>query len=131
MFTLHYIIPLIIFYFYRDKIILWGLFLGNLIDLDHIYYRLIGKVGWFESACPHLGMQCSFGNYPLHTLIVLVISILIAAISFLILRMHVFSKSKKQKKEGNKYYKLIFWIFVGVIIHFGLDYLHLLMGFGI
>ena len=56
MFILHYIIPLIIFYFfknlfkifgarktikvfsgYRDRIMLWGLLVANLIDLDHIY----------------------------------------------------------------------------------------------
>ena len=68
MFLFHYILPLIIFYFYRDKIMLYGLLLGNLVDLDHVYYRIIGKVGWFESACPQLGMQCSFGFYPLHNL---------------------------------------------------------------
>ena len=130
MFTLHYIIPLIIFYFYRNKIMLWGLLLANLIDLDHIYYRLIGQVGWFESACPHLGMQCSLGYYPLHTFIVFIISILITGISFFILKLDVFKISKKQKRS-KFYIKLIFWISVGIIIHFCLDYLHLLMGFGI
>lgn len=102
----------------------WGLIAGNLIDLDHVYYRIIGKVGWFESACQHAGMQCSFGVYPLHSLIILFSSILIMIISFTILQID------KKKKFGH-YILLLFWISVGIIIHFGLDYLHLMIGFGI
>jgi hypothetical protein len=75
MFLFHYIFPGIVFYLtkQRDRIMLWGLLLGNVIDLDHIYARLIGTVPWFGSACTKgLGAQCSFstsnfGVYPLHS----------------------------------------------------------------
>ena len=72
-----YILPFIIYYFYRNKKMLWGLLLGNLIDLDHVYYRIIGKVEWFGSACQELGMQCSLGFYPLHTYPALIVFLLV------------------------------------------------------
>ena len=53
-------IPVVIFYYYRDKIMLFGLLVANLIDLDHIYCRIIGKVGWFESACGQIGKERLF-----------------------------------------------------------------------
>ena len=115
MFLLHYIIPIVIFYFYRDKIMLLGLLLGNLIDLDHIYFRIIGKVGWFESACPHLGMQCSFGFYPLHNLTF--------AIVFLLFSPLLFVKNKKIKFIG--------WLSLGAFLNLLLDYIHLITRFGI
>ena len=130
MFLLHYIIPLVIFYFYRDKIMLWGLIVANFIDLDHIFYRLIGKVGWFQSACPHIGMQCSLGFYPLHTIYVFITAIVLA----LVFGIFIISKQSKRLKHS-KQIKLIatwiFWISLGIVIHFVLDYLHLLTGFGI
>ena len=94
---------------------LFGLLLGNLIDLDHIYFRTIGKVGWFESACPHFGMQCSFGFYPLHNLVFATI--------FLIFSSLIFFKNKK--------IKLIGWISLGALLNLFLDYIHLIIGFGI
>ena len=94
---------------------LYGLLLGNLVDLDHVYYRIIGKVGWFESACPQLGMQCSFGFYPLHNLVF--------AIIFLVFSGLIFTKNKKLK--------LIGWISLGAVLNFLLDYIHLITGFGI
>jgi len=94
---------------------LWGLLLGNLIDLDHIYYRIIGKVGWFESACPQIGMQCSFGFYPLHNWI--------AVIIFFIFSFLVFVKNKKIKFIG--------WLAIGALSNILLDYIHHLIGFGI
>lgn len=115
MFILHYILPFIIFYFYRNKIMLWGLLLGNLIDLDHIYYRIIGKVGWFESACPTSGMQCSFNFYPLHNLTF--------AIIFVIFSSLIFIKNKKIKFVG--------WLSLGALLNLALDYIHLITGIGI
>jgi hypothetical protein len=94
---------------------LFGLLLGNLIDLDHIYYRLIGKVGWFKSACPEIGMQCSFGFYPLHNWIVLVISLIFFPL--------IFSKNKKIKFIG--------WLSLGVFLNLVLDLIHLFTGIGI
>jgi hypothetical protein len=94
---------------------LWGLLLGNLIDLDHVYSRIIGKVGWFESACPQLGMQCSFGFYPLHNLTFAIIFLLISGM--------IFIKNKKLKFIG--------WLSLGAFLNLALDYIHLLIGFGI
>ena len=115
MFLLHYIIPIAIFYFYRNKIMLFGLLLGNLIDLDHVYYRIIGKVGWFESACPHLGMQCSFGFYPMHNLASVIIFLLFSSL--------IFMKNKKIKFIG--------WLSFGAFLSLFLDYIHSIIGFGI
>jgi hypothetical protein len=94
---------------------LWGLLLGNLIDLDHIYFRIIGKVPWFKSACSNLGEQCSFGFYPLHSIYVLVVS--------LVLSLLILNKNKKIKFIG--------WLGLGIVIHLFLDYIHLIIGFGI
>ena len=94
---------------------LWGLMLGNLIDLDHVYYRLIGKVGWFESACPKFGMQCSFGFYPLHNLTFVFV--------FLIFSGLIFARDKRVKFIG--------WLSLGALLNLVLDYIHLLIGFGI
>jgi hypothetical protein len=108
-------LPATLFYFYRYQIPLLGLLLGNLVDLDHVFYRIIGKVGWFQSACPHFGMQCSFGFYPLHNWTV---TILCLALGFFI-----FAKNKKLKFVG--------WISLGVLLNFLLDYIQLITGFGI
>lgn len=115
MFLLHYILPFISFYFFRDKIMLIGLLLGNLIDLDHVYYRLIGKVGWFESACPQLGMQCSWNYYPLHNLPFLIF--------FLVIGSLVFHKDKKIKFIG--------WLSLGAVLNLVLDLVHMWTGVGI
>lgn len=114
MFLLHIIIPLVIFYFFRDKIMLYGLLLGNLVDLDHLYYRIIEKVPWFESARPKLGMQCSWNFYPLHNIYFLVI--------FLVLGGLIFVKNKRLKFIG--------WLGLGVVLNMVLDLIHLWSGIG-
>lgn len=116
MFILHYILPLIIFYFYRNKTMLYGLLIGNLIDLDHIYIRLIGKLGWFESACQNgLGSQCSFSVYPLHSFPVITSFFILAIVSY------NFYKS-------NMFWKWVFWISLGALFNYLLDYIHLISG---
>jgi len=95
---------------------LWGLLLANLIDLDHIYARLVGNVSWFGSACPKgFGTQCSFGLYFSHSWAMLIIGILLISLIFM-------------KK---KYLKFIGWLGAGIIIHLLLNYLHYLISFGI
>jgi hypothetical protein len=117
MFLLHYIIPVALYKFFKDKVVFWGLLLANLIDLDHIYLRLIGKVGWFGSACDKLGKQCSFNLCPFHCWIVFVIALVLCLFLFF----------------GKKSWKLRFigWLGLGLVIHFAFDYLHFLIGFGI
>ena len=95
---------------------LWGLILGNLVDLDHIYYRIIGKVGWFESACANgFGSQCSIGFYPLHNLNF--------AIIFLILSGLIFFRNKKVKFIG--------WLCLGAFLNLLLDYISMISGVNI
>lgn len=115
MFLLHYILPFVIFYFFRNKLILFGLLLGNLIDLDHVYYRIIRKVPWFKSACKKFGMQCSFNFYPLHNLT--------SAIVFLTLSLSIFIEEPIIKFFG--------WMAFGAFLNLTLDYIHLKIGFGI
>lgn len=113
MFFAHYLIPLIA-YFNSEIFLGSGLALGNLIDLDHIYYRIIGKVGWFDSACSKLGEQCSFGFYPLHNYY---FAIMFFGLSFLI-----FAKNRKIKFVGV--------IFFGAFLNLLFDFFHLITGFG-
>jgi hypothetical protein len=115
MFILHYLIPLIIYYVNKNKLILWALISANIIDLGHIYFRLIGKVAWFGSACQHAGMQCSFNFYPFHNLITLIIAACLIPLIF----------TKK------KWARFIGYFGIGIVLHLALDYLHLLIGFGI
>jgi len=120
MFLAHYILPFIIYLISKtkDKIMLWGLLMGNLIDLDHIYLRVIGKVNWFESACSRgFGSQCSFEIYPLHNPLtaLILIGVLIITLPYL----------KKRK------IKWMFWISAGALLNLLLDYIHLLTGFAV
>lgn len=92
-----------------------GLALANLIDLDHVYYRIIGKVPWFSSACEHIGMSCSFNFYPLHNIFVLSIGILMIG--------GLFFKKKKLKFVG--------WFGTGIVIHIILDLIMQVTGYGI
>tara|TARA_Y100000310_G_scaffold209032_1_gene209660 strand:+ start:351 stop:716 length:366 start_codon:yes stop_codon:yes gene_type:complete len=121
MYLAHYILPFIIYWITqtKDKVMLWGLLLGNLVDLGHIYYRLIGKVGWFESACPQgFGTQCSFGFYPFENWTSLAIFTILAIISFQFMG----------RKEIAKW---VFWISIGALLNYALDYIHLITGFAI
>jgi len=115
MFLLHYVIPFLYFILSKNRSMLFGLLLGNLIDLDHVYYRIIGKVGWLESACPKFGMQCSWGFYPLHNLSF--------AIIFLFSSSLIFLKNRKIKFIG--------WLSLGAFLNLFLDYIHLATGIGI
>jgi hypothetical protein len=115
MYLLHYLIPIAIFYFYRDKIMLLGLLLGNLVDIDHIYYRLIGKVEWFGSACGEFGKNCSFGVYPFHSWTIFACALVVGIL--------VFCKDKKCRFIG--------WLGLGIALNLILDYAHFLIGFGI
>lgn len=92
----------------------WGLLLGNLIDLDHIYYRIIGKVPWFESACNHIGQGCSIGIYPLHNMNFAISSLLISSLIF----------------HNNKRLRFIGWLGLGAFLNILLDYIHMITGFG-
>ena len=110
----------------EDKIMLWGLLIGNIIDLDHIYMRIIGKVGWFESACENgIGTQCSFIVYHLHSyfMIGFLATIVILSVKHL---------NKLQKNNMNtENTKIILWISVGGLVHLMLDYIHLIINWAI
>tara|TARA_Y100000310_G_scaffold225672_1_gene227722 strand:+ start:17866 stop:18120 length:255 start_codon:yes stop_codon:yes gene_type:complete len=84
-----------------------------------VYYRIIGKVGWFESACPKgLGSQCSFSVYPLHNIYVFVALIIGAGVLYFLYDKNIFTK-------------IGFWICIGAILNLVLDYIHLKTGIGI
>lgn len=119
MYLIHYILPFVIYYFVRNKTMLFGLLLGNIIDLDHIYLRIMGIVPWFGSICAgrHFWNCGSFGVYPLHSVYVM--------ITFLILSVILFFLMKKDKKL--KITQWMFWISMGVSIHFILDFIHFLI----
>lgn len=112
MFLWHYLLAILIFTIFRDKFMLLAILLGNLIDLDHIYYRLIGKVSWFGSACNKLGEDCSIGFYPLHSPTFIII--------FLLLSLLILAKNKKIKFLG--------WISLGAFSNLLLDYIQQLSG---
>ncbi len=114
MFLAHYLLILGIFLVFRSKISFLGLLLGNLIDLDHLYYRIIGKVNWAESACASAGSQCSFNFYPLHNMFFVVISLIGCAL--------IFSKDKKLKFIG--------FISLGAFLNLFLDLIHSFTGIG-
>lgn len=115
MYLLHYIIPAVLYKFLKNKEMLFGLILANLIDLDHIYYRIIGRVGWFESACSEFGRNCSLGFYPLHNWNI--------AIILFPLIIGIFQKDKRLQLGG--------WIYIGFCIHLILDSIHQVIGFGV
>lgn len=98
---------------------LYGLLWGNLIDLDHVYYRIIGKVPWFESACSHLGAQCSWNFYPLHNSIVLTSTLILAVI---LIPSGMYFKKKKMAFLG--------WLFLGMALNIILDLIQLKTGIG-
>ncbi len=114
MFLAHYLLILGIFLIYRSKIAFFGLLLGNLIDLDHLYYRIIGKVEWAESACANAGSQCSFGFYPLHNWFVLITTLMLSTL--------ILCKDKK--------WKFIGFIMLGAFLNLVLDLIHFSTGIG-
>lgn len=108
MFLMHYAIPLIIYLFNTDKTMLIGLLLGNIIDLDHIYARIIGKIGWKESVIKKYGKSAIFGFYPLHNYKVMVILIIVASATFP--TFFVF-----------KSFQIVWWVIIGAISNQVLD----------
>ncbi len=94
---------------------LLGLLLGNWVDLDHIYMRLVGKVGWFESACPQLGMNCSFQFYPFHSLEIAIVGLLIGILVFC----------------DKKWIRFLGWLGIGTFLALFLDWIHFTTGIGI
>lgn len=120
MYLAHYIIPIILYLFKKNKIMLYGLLAGNIIDIDHIYLRVIGEVPWFESACTHgIGTQCSYGYYPLHNTPALLIMAVIS-VGLLISTIYY---------EDNKKLSFAFWLVAGAILHLLLDFIHFMTGF--
>ncbi|MBT3395271.1 hypothetical protein HOA59_00630 [archaeon] len=117
MWFLHYILPLAIYFFIKkDKTILYGLLAGNLIDLDKIYYRIIGKVDWFGSICPEgIGTCTSINNYPLHNILAFNIFLVSSLILYFL------------RRKNNKL-KFLFWLMIGTIIHLFLDYIQHITG---
>ncbi len=115
MFILHYIVPLVVYYFYRNSLAVLGMLIGNAVDLDHVYYRIIGKVGWFQSACPQFGQECSLGFYPLHNFYF--------AFIFLGLSSLIFAKKDKVKFFG--------WVAFGAFLNLFLDFIAQVTGFNL
>jgi hypothetical protein len=107
---------------------MYALLLANIIDLDHIYYRIAGKVSWFSSACPEIGMNCGLNFYPMHTLIVMFFYLGISGPLFLS-AVAIISKRNIPKLLKNPKIHFIGWLGVGILIHILLDYLHLKTGF--
>jgi hypothetical protein len=121
MYLAHIIIPLIIFYFYRNKIMLFGLLLGNLVDLDHLLLRIEGFVPWFQSICRTKDFwKCNgFFGYPLHTPYMIVGLIILSAILFALMK----------KDKDFKVTKWMFWVCIGALLHLSLDFIQLVTGF--
>jgi len=122
MYLAHIILPFIIYYIFRNKIVLWGLLLGNLIDLDHIFLRIIGGVPWFQNICEIKGFwKCNgFLGYPFHSVYMLVGLIVVSIILFFLM---------KEEKEL-KITKWMFWICIGAILNLLLDFVQLSTGIG-
>jgi hypothetical protein len=122
MYLAHYILPFILYYFFRNKIMLWGLLLGNLIDLDHVFLRITGMVPWFHNICSEgYFWKCNgFLGYPLHSVYFLVALIITSTILF-------FLKEEEEKLDIEKW---MFWICIGAILNLSLDLLQLAIGFG-
>lgn len=144
MYIAHYLLPFFVIFIYlyfirKDKIIInnrfnfdfmrikkgkiiltfagiifFGLMLGNLIDIDHVYYRLSGDVPWLKSYCGGtFNLKCSSLNYyPLHNMYFFIV--------FFILSFLVFFKDNRIRLYG--------WIFIGATIHLILDYIQYITG---
>lgn len=116
MWLLHYIIPGLVYLVKKNKTMFWGLIAGNFLDLDKVYYRLIGKVGWTVSICAEGPGSCSsIGLYPWHTLPVFV---------FLVVAMGTLFFLRNKNKKGY----FLFWMAFGSVLHFLLDYIQKITG---
>ena len=123
MYLAHYVLPIAIYFLIKkDKIMLFGLLLGNIVDLDHVLLRLSGSVPWLSSICgDKFFWKCSgFFGYPFHSAYVIVSLIFLSVILFFLM--------KKQKEL--KINKWMFWICIGALLHLALDFTQLTSGVG-
>jgi hypothetical protein len=122
MYLAHYILPFAIYYFFRSKVMLGGLLIGNLIDLDHILLRIFGIVPWFQNICgTDYFWKCNgFFGYPLHSVYVLVSLIVTSIVLF-------FLMNEEKELKINKW---MFWICIGALLNLSLDFVQLLTGVG-
>jgi len=122
MYLAHYLLPFAIYYFFRNKVMLVGLLLGNLIDLDHIFLRVIGVVPWLQNICSDgYFWKCNgFLGYPLHSVYMLVALIITSIILFFLM----------EEEKKLKITQWMFWICIGAILNLFLDILQLAIGFG-
>jgi len=120
MYLAHYLIPLLLFFIFKDKIMLYGLLLANLIDLDHIFLRIFGSVPLFGSICGFKEFwKCNgFFGYPFHSPYVWIFFI-ITSFFLAILR---------EKNKDSKEIKLLFFISLGIVLHLFLDFIQLSTG---
>jgi hypothetical protein len=123
MYTLHYIIPILLYFLLnQNKRVLFGLLIGNLVDLDHIYLRVNGTVPWLSNICEknHFWNCSSFGEYPLHSTNMLISLVVTSVILFFLM--------KRDKELKITYW--MFWISIGALLNLLLDYVQLLSGIG-
>jgi hypothetical protein len=101
---------------------LFGLLFGNLIDLDHIFFRVTGMVPWMESICSVKNFwDCnSFFGYPLHSVYVFISLIAVSIILFFLM----------QEEKELKVTKWMFWICIGALVNLFLDFIQLTTGTG-
>jgi hypothetical protein len=104
---------------------LLGLLLGNLIDLDHLFLRFLGKVSFSKSICDISEFwRCNGLFYhPLHNIYVWLFFIISSLIFF-----YLIVNSKKPSKN-KKIYKLFFFSSLGITLHLTLDFIQLITGF--
>jgi hypothetical protein len=122
MYFAHYILPFIVYYFYRSKTILFGLLLGNLIDLDHILIRIIGTVPWLQNICSiDKFWKCNgFLGYPFHSIYMIISLIVVSIVLFFLM----------DEEKEIKITKWMFWICIGALLNLSLDFVQLLTGVG-
>jgi len=124
MYLAHYLIPVILFIFFKDRIMFLGLLIGNLIDLDHLFLRFIGKVSFSKSICDISEFWKCNGlfYYPLQNVYAWSFFIISSLLFFYLMINEKYAKNKKT-------YKLFFFSSIGVVLHLTLDFIQLVTGF--
>ncbi len=122
MYLAHYILPFLLYYFFRNKIMLLGLLFGNGIDIDHILYRINGMVPWLKSICLSDGfMKCNgFFGYPFHSIYMIISLIVVSILLFYLM----------EKQKDLKVNKWLFWIAIGALLHLTLDFVQMVTNVG-
>lgn len=123
MYLAHFLIPIAVYFLIKkDEIILFGLLIGNLIDLDHIFLRITGIVPWFQNICSVDGFwKCNgFLGYPLHSVYMIVALIITSIILFFLM----------EEEKELKVTKWVFWICIGALLNLTLDFIQLSTGVG-